>query len=379
MEGSSDAPPGAFPPPSSPVGPSGILAPLASALGQCLCIVLAGFLCRQWGLFSSTDAQGLSAFVGRCSLPALLFLAMVNLDIETMDWPIFYTLASTKIAVFLGTVVCCRLALSDGKRRAILDEPIGLVRDSSIRSTLSGSTAADDCDECELNAAAARSAEAPSPWVCRAGLYAIFATQSNDFALGLPLFSAVWGPRFLPMIYVLAPVQLALLNPLGFALIEWGNSDASDTACRRCARVLSKLLRSPLVASVVAGAVVKTFLVVAGAPRLPEPIEEFFDAYRQTFTAAALTTLGLSLRTKLTALQDAPTASASLVLVKVLVTPLLIRILGDVAFGVSHEDARNFAFLYGMLPSAPTVVVFAREYAAPRNSARNPAQFGAIL
>ena len=212
MEGSSDTPPGAFPPPSSPVGPSGILAPLASALGQCLCIVLAGFLCRQWGLFSSTDAAGLSAFVGRCSLPALLFLAMVNLDIETMDWPILYTLASTKVAVFLGTVVCCRLALSDGKRRAILDEPIGLVRDSSIRSTLSGSTAADDCDECELNAAAARSPEAPSPWVCRAGLYAIFATQSNDFALGLPLFSAVWGPRFLPMIYVLAPVQLALLN-----------------------------------------------------------------------------------------------------------------------------------------------------------------------
>ena len=153
MEGS-DTPPGAArrPRPSA----SGILAPLASALGQCLCIVLAGLLCRQWGLFSSTDAQGLSAFVGRCSLPALLFLAMVNLDIETMDWPIFYTLASTKIAVFVGTVVCCRLALSDGKRRAILDEPIGLVRDSSIRSTLSGSTAADDCDECELNAAAAR-------------------------------------------------------------------------------------------------------------------------------------------------------------------------------------------------------------------------------
>ena len=44
MEGSSDTPPGAFPPPSSPVSPSGILAPLASALGQCLCIVLAGLL-----------------------------------------------------------------------------------------------------------------------------------------------------------------------------------------------------------------------------------------------------------------------------------------------------------------------------------------------
>ena len=216
--------------------------------------------------------------------------------------------------------------------------------------------------------------------MCRAGLYAIFATQSNDFALGLPLFSAVWGPRFLPMIYVLAPVQLARAQPARLRPHRMGQlRRLGHRVPPLRARALSKLLRSPLVASVVAGAVVKTFLVVAGAPRLPEPIEEFFDAYRQTFTAAALTTLGLSLRTKLTALQDAPTASASLVLVKVLVTPLLIRILGDVAFGVSHEDARNFAFLYGMLPSAPTVVVFAREYAAPRNSARNSAQFGAIL
>ena len=207
--------------------------------------------------------------------------------------------------------------------------------------------------------------------VPRAGLYAIFATQSNDFALGLPLFSAVWGPRFLPMIYVLAPVQLALLNPLGFALIEWGNSDATDTACRRCARVLSKLLRSPLVASVVAGAVV-TLLVVAGAPRLPEPIEEFFDAYRQTFTAAALTTLGLSLRTKLTGRADGERVPRARQGAR---HPLLIRILGDVAFGVSHEDARNFAFLYGMLLRPH------RRRLRPRVRRAAPlgAQFGAIL
>ena len=105
---------------------------------------------------------------------------MVNLDIETMDWPIFYTLASTKIAVFLGTVsAAARAQRRQARNSRPADRP---VRDSSIRSTLSGSTAADDCDE--LNAAAARSPEAPSPWVCRAGLYAIFATQSGDFALG---------------------------------------------------------------------------------------------------------------------------------------------------------------------------------------------------
>ena len=30
-------------------------------------------------------------------------------------------------------------------------------------------------------------------WMCNAGLYAISCTQSNDFALGVPLIVAIWG------------------------------------------------------------------------------------------------------------------------------------------------------------------------------------------
>lgn len=84
----------------------------------------------------------------------------------------------------------------------------------------------------------------------KAGLYAIFATQSNDFALGYPigeinrnlctesrfmsdtytvsptfvcvvdaLYRSTY-PEYLQYIYLVAPVSLMLLNPIGFALCE---------------------------------------------------------------------------------------------------------------------------------------------------------------
>ena len=57
-----------------------ILVPLAGALIQCVCLILLGYWCKRVGIFSASDARGLSAFVGRLSLPALLFLSMATLD-----------------------------------------------------------------------------------------------------------------------------------------------------------------------------------------------------------------------------------------------------------------------------------------------------------
>ena len=50
---------------------------------------------------------------------------------------------------------------------------------------------------------------APQSWMSRAGLYAIFATQSNDFALGLPIVQAIWGNTMSPC----APRPPALSAP----------------------------------------------------------------------------------------------------------------------------------------------------------------------
>lgn len=97
----------------------------------------------------------------------------------------------------------------------------------------------------------------PESRYSKAGLYAIFATQSNDFALGYPIgellfmrsrrilssnnsknpqlallsdnsvfehpVEALYGstyPEYLQYIYLVAPVSLMLLNPIGFALCE---------------------------------------------------------------------------------------------------------------------------------------------------------------
>ena len=53
----------------------------------------------------------------------------------------------------------------------------------------------------------------------KAGLYAIFATQSNDFALGSPIVEAVYGkthPNYVGYLYLMAPISLVILNPIGF-------------------------------------------------------------------------------------------------------------------------------------------------------------------
>ena len=102
-------------PPASPVAPPAspsmqpILVPLVGALIQCVSLILIGYWCKRSGLFSADDASGLSAFVGRLSLPALLFLSMATLDIEMIDTLLLCTILIVKGIVFLLVVISCRV------------------------------------------------------------------------------------------------------------------------------------------------------------------------------------------------------------------------------------------------------------------------------
>ena len=102
-------------PPASPVAPptsppsQPILVPLVGALIQCVCLILIGYWCKRSGLFSVDDASGLSAFVGRLSLPALLFLSMATLDIQMIDTLLLCTILLVKGLVFLLVVISCRV------------------------------------------------------------------------------------------------------------------------------------------------------------------------------------------------------------------------------------------------------------------------------
>ena len=58
------------------------------------------------------------------------------------------------------------------------------------------------------------------------GIFSIFATKSNDIALGVPLIDAVFSgantTKFSNYLFLFAPFQLLVLNVCGFFLLEVG-------------------------------------------------------------------------------------------------------------------------------------------------------------
>lgn len=57
----------------------------------------------------------------------------------------------------------------------------------------------------------------------RAGILAIFTTQSNDFAIGSPIVNALYHhvhPEYNSYLYLMAPLSLAILNPIGYVMLE---------------------------------------------------------------------------------------------------------------------------------------------------------------
>ena len=70
-------------PPPSPQ-PASIFEPLSLALVRCLSIVAIGYCCRRNRIFTPNNIEGISAFVARVALPALILLNMATLDISSL-------------------------------------------------------------------------------------------------------------------------------------------------------------------------------------------------------------------------------------------------------------------------------------------------------
>ena len=111
---------------------------LYPAIFQCFAIIMAGYIAGRANLISELQGKGIGTFVGKFCLPALLFRSMVVLDFTTVDWFFLLGIAISKTIVFVAVAVLTLL----------LKRPVHLGY---------------------------------------AGLFAIFATQSNDFALGYPI------------------------------------------------------------------------------------------------------------------------------------------------------------------------------------------------
>ncbi|XP_029306368.1 LOW QUALITY PROTEIN: integral membrane protein GPR155 [Cottoperca gobio] len=307
----------------SAMGPHMSIDKLFPALLECFGIILCGYIAGRADIITQSQAKGLGAFVSKFALPALLFKNMVLLDFSDVIWAFLWSVLVAKVTVF---VLVCVLTLM---------------------------VASPDCR------------------YSKAGLYAIFATQSNDFALGYPIVDALYRstyPEYLQYIYLVAPVSLMLLNPIGFALCEvqrWRQASHSHSTLGILGVVVLQVLKNPIVFMVIIG-IASHFVL---GQQIPAVLSEFIDGLSNSFGGAALFYLGLTMVGQLRKLtRDTGVALILLITAKLLVMPLVCKDMVDIldvgvnSTSANHTSLSNFAFLYGVFPTAPSVAIYAAHY-----------------
>ncbi|XP_067466806.1 lysosomal cholesterol signaling protein isoform X1 [Thunnus thynnus] len=308
----------------SAAGPHMSIDKLFPALLECFGIILCGYIAGRADIITGSQAKGLGNFVSKFALPALLFKNMVLLDFGDVIWAFLWSVLVAKVTVF---VLVCVLTLM---------------------------------------------VASPENRYSKAGLYAIFATQSNDFALGYPIVDALYRstyPEYLQYIYLVAPVSLMLLNPIGFALCEvqrWRQaSHPQHSTTGILGVVVLQVLKNPIVFMVIVG-IVSHFAL---DQQIPAVLSEFIDGLANSFGGAALFYLGLTMVGQLRKLtRDTGVALILLITAKLLVMPLVCKDMVDIldvgvnSTNANHTSLSNFAFLYGVFPTAPSVAIYASHY-----------------
>ncbi|XP_019949740.2 lysosomal cholesterol signaling protein isoform X1 [Paralichthys olivaceus] len=305
-------------------GPHMSIDKLFPALLECFGIILCGYIAGRADVITENQAKGLGNFVSKFALPALLFKNMVLLDFGDVIWAFLWSVLVAKVTVFVLVCVLTLIVASPDNRYS------------------------------------------------KAGLYAIFATQSNDFALGYPIVDALYRstyPEYLQYIYLVAPVSLMLLNPIGFALCEvqrWRQaSHPQHSTLAILGVVVLQVLKNPIVFMVMVG-IISHFAL---GQRIPAVLSEFIDGLANSFGGAALFYLGLSMVGQLRKLtRDTGVALILLITAKLLVMPLVCKDMVNIldvgvnSTNANHTSLSNFAFLYGVFPTAPSVAIYAAHY-----------------
>ncbi|KAM8933474.1 lysosomal cholesterol signaling protein [Pelodytes ibericus] len=295
---------------------------LFPALLECFGIILCGYIAGRANIITPTQAKGLGNYVSRFALPALLFKNMVVLDFSNVKWSFLYSIIIAKASVFFIVCVLTLLVASPQNRFS------------------------------------------------KAGLFPIFATQSNDFALGYPIVDALYQtthPEYLQYIYLVAPVSLMVLNPVGFVLCEiqkWReNPTTSQSKIKILGLALLRVFQNPIVFMVFIGIAFNFAL----GQKIPDYLDNFLDGLASSFSGAALFYLGLTMVGQTSKLKKSSfVALLLLITAKLLALPLICRemveLLDKSNSMVNHTSLSNYAFLYGVFPVAPGVAIFANQF-----------------
>ncbi|XP_057326754.1 integral membrane protein GPR155 [Microplitis mediator] len=289
------------------------------ALIQCFAIILCGYIAGRLEIISKPEANGLNTFVGTFALPSLIFLSLAKLDFSLVNWKFL-------LAVFLAKACVFFVVLG-----------VSLI---VTRPTNPG----------------------------RAALFAIFATQSNDFAIGYPMIDALYGdthPEYAAYLYLMAPISLAILNPVGFVLLEVGKRRTGDqqSGWKLVGSIVKGIGLNPILFMTVLG-IVGNFVF---SHQIPKILSVILDVFGNAFSASALFLLGLMMVGKVHTLKGpALVIPGILISVKLLALPMIIResvILLNA--GINETDTRDlstYGFLYGTIPTAPALFIFTLRY-----------------
>jgi len=296
---------------------------LYPALTQCFAVIICGYVAGRIGVVTEEQSSGLNTFVGTFSLPSLIFLSLASLNLSDVNWYFLVAVFVSKALVFVSVVLVTLL----------VSRPF-------------------------------------SP--ARAGLYAIFCTQSNDFAIGFPIVVALYKklhPDYVSYLYLLAPVSLVILNPFGFVLMEVQRHRAGEgepSKWTTVANIARNIATNPIVFMTTLGMIANILFKHA----LPTVVEDVLNVFGSAFTGTALFLLGLRMVGKVQKLHGfALLVPGILIAVKLLALPLVTREVVSLVLQFSQhnttevQDLSTYGFLYGTFPSAPGVFVYATRYA----------------
>lgn len=135
------------------------------------------YIAARLNIITNAGAKGFHTYVGTFALPSLIFLSLCELNWNTVNWTFLLAILCSKAIVFLSVMLISLMVV----------RPLNLGR---------------------------------------SGLLGIFCTQSNDFAIGFPIVDALYStthPEYASYIYLMAPINLAILNPIAYVLMEITN------------------------------------------------------------------------------------------------------------------------------------------------------------
>ncbi|XP_017760807.1 PREDICTED: integral membrane protein GPR155 [Eufriesea mexicana] len=289
------------------------------ALIQCFAIILCGYIAGRFDIITKTEANGLNTFVGTFALPSLIFMSLAKLNFTLVNWKFLFAVLLAKSFVFL----------------IVLGISLVIKRQSNP-----------GC----------------------AALFAIFTTQSNDFAIGYPMIHALYGkthPEYTAYLYLMAPISLAILNPIGFVLLEIGKRYGEDHRSYR--EMICSIAKGIALNPVLLMTVLGIFGNLGFSHLVPAALATVLDVFGNAFSASALFLLGLMMVGKVHKLKGiALVIPGILILVKLLILPLVIResiiLLNAGENATDTQDLSTYGFLYGTIPTAPALFIFTVRY-----------------